>query len=483
MPYSKNLKLYYPGLAECNWGYGWYDAERIKDLAIGQISKGNYVQSGGVLSNAVGLDIDMSEVVAIINGNIFQIPATTITVSASNTPIPRLFYIYINSAGNLTATINAPSDENIAFIGIVYTNPAAIESFGDLRLFAYQKEVNEPGVNLFRNANFQNWKWRKTNTLAGFGENDFAVENWRAVGVVAECRYGSFEGIPYLEMVATSAGERDYNVYQMFTHNYETESFRIFNPSEKKYVEFEYFYTDNGFTPDIIIESSWSGSQNYLTYPPYSPFYSEEPGRKRFVNNVTIEEIEAPTPNKWIKVIGIIEEDHDNIDFPAVNVGGDDYLPPPENCYQHIKIGFNIPSEESAPIGSIFRIRNAKCYNGDELVEEVKKNYSSRKDLLEESVFVATLDIVQKDTSGPDRIAHINFNTRLTNNFVVQKVENDWNFGNYDGFIDHDSTGAIPEFLGTTSLNGTLNIYQIVFDRAVPFGSRFTVPIKIYYGS
>jgi hypothetical protein len=117
--YTNNLKLALPGEGSHNWKE---DADRnaeIYEVLFTQLKSGNGIISGGNLSGASLLEIDIDETVVNIGGIDYSISAQTLTLTADSNN-----WIYMNSSGIQVAT--SPPSSVFAMIGCSVTDATVV---------------------------------------------------------------------------------------------------------------------------------------------------------------------------------------------------------------------------------------------------------------------------------------------------------------------------------------------------------------------
>ncbi len=148
--YTNRLKLSKPQIGQCNWDYDWYRNQDILDVCDTQVMGGNSVSSGGNLTGAAGLAIDIDATECTVGGGQFSITPQTISLTGATITTEQTNWIYVDSLGALTVSMNAPSGQ-FAMIGLVDTNVAAVVRQSDLR----QSPITQPVVQMMHVSNQQ----------------------------------------------------------------------------------------------------------------------------------------------------------------------------------------------------------------------------------------------------------------------------------------------------------------------------------------
>lgn len=489
MPYTNNLRLYYPLSAECNYGYGWHDSERIKDIVINQILKGNRVVSGGEISNFTAFGFDVSNIICEVDSLQFIISEFSVEVDPAVTEIFRAHYLYIDKYGDVKLSTTISQDSQMIALYVILVSESEIEYIGDLRHFSYKQDVQvEIYENLFLNPKFLNWPQSKSLHLSNFGENVYSAATWRSIGVACDVKFATISHIPHFEMITTSANLREFTIYQSFRKTNEWSDFLGYNDVSKKFCEFEVWIPDIDDDPIIAVESVFSNYDG-LQYPDYSAFHAGPREIPDIYNDVIIEIVDGSiVKNAWNKIRAYINEDITNIDFPIPDLGSGKIVYPKYYCYQHILIGIRYDEGSTVPSGTVIRIRNPILTSTEEFKKLVTKSNIKQKIDNESKNISTDIIVIQKESSSTS-IKGINY--RLPGIFPGNSnLSVNWNDGlgvGTSGYVDYDSVGVVPTNINFgTTVSGQSNeedscicINSIDFDGTVPKNSRFKIPIII----
>jgi hypothetical protein len=172
--YSNNIKLSKPDPGQCNWDYDWYRNQDINDVTKVQILKENGIISGGILSGASLLSINVSDVIAIVNGTEFSIAGESLSLFPATTNNEETNWIYVNSSGDFVVS-KIPPTGGFSMIGMVDTSSTAYIRNSDLRNIltnVIEYEVENILINAEREVNQRQALW------ASVGAGVYAFDCW-----------------------------------------------------------------------------------------------------------------------------------------------------------------------------------------------------------------------------------------------------------------------------------------------------------------
>ncbi len=78
--YTNKLKLVQPDPGQCNWDWDWNRNQQINDAVSSQLMQDNFTISGGNLTGAALLEIDIDETVVSVDGTEHTVSADTLTL-------------------------------------------------------------------------------------------------------------------------------------------------------------------------------------------------------------------------------------------------------------------------------------------------------------------------------------------------------------------------------------------------------------------
>lgn len=130
--YTDKLKLIQQDAGVCNWKWSEDRNKSINDAVDSQIMQGNATISGGTLSGASGLAIDIDETVVSVDGTEFTTSAGTLALTGATVNPEEQNWVWVDSAGTLQATTTPPTG-SFAMIGLVDTGVASVDRQSDLR--------------------------------------------------------------------------------------------------------------------------------------------------------------------------------------------------------------------------------------------------------------------------------------------------------------------------------------------------------------
>ena len=130
--YTGKLKLVQQDPGGCNWKWSEDRNKDITDAVNSQLMQGNFTVSGGNLSGAVALNIDIDATVVSVDGTEHVISAGTLPMVGATTDDEEQNFIWVNDAGVLQNT-TVPPTGSFAIIGVVDTDVVSIIRQADLR--------------------------------------------------------------------------------------------------------------------------------------------------------------------------------------------------------------------------------------------------------------------------------------------------------------------------------------------------------------
>lgn len=149
--YNDNIKYANPPAGGCNWDLDYYRTNYINAIMLGQLKKGNYIESGLVPSQGTGLNIDVTAGVAVIGGTKFAIDAFSQAVNLAPIGGVEFNLVYIDYLGQVQV-VNGDPEIPGAALAIVDTNDTAIIRFMDAT--QYGKEYGQVAFDTVKTADF-----------------------------------------------------------------------------------------------------------------------------------------------------------------------------------------------------------------------------------------------------------------------------------------------------------------------------------------
>lgn len=130
--YTTRLRKRKPAAGDFGWDDEWHDNANIDDVVISSLLSTNRIISGGAVTDAGGLAVNISAITAILSNQLVTISAITgqAVNAASSGELPN--WIYLSSAGAVTVSVTPPSGSFIP-LSLVDTDTSDILRLADLR--------------------------------------------------------------------------------------------------------------------------------------------------------------------------------------------------------------------------------------------------------------------------------------------------------------------------------------------------------------
>lgn len=155
--YTSKLKKRLPAVGDINWDDEWHDNEKIDDIIAASLLSQNRIISGGVVSDATGLDIDYTAIEAWFLGYPVSIIAGSLLLVAAQPGVEISNWIYIDNTGVVVRSTTPPSGSFIP-LALVDVSDTNILRIADIRPMDDGKKDTSDGIaglTLFK-INFKN---------------------------------------------------------------------------------------------------------------------------------------------------------------------------------------------------------------------------------------------------------------------------------------------------------------------------------------
>jgi len=140
--YTNKLKKRMPAAGDFDWDDEWWDNEKIDDFVEGCLLSQNRILIGGVVTDGGGLNIAISECVAVVAGARYTVAAGSEALTDDS-----INYVSIDNIGTIAVSPGPPTGD-YACVAIVDTEAGAVVRIGDTRVMG---QSVSPGENIFIN--------------------------------------------------------------------------------------------------------------------------------------------------------------------------------------------------------------------------------------------------------------------------------------------------------------------------------------------